>query len=166
MRSSHVVAYCLPPMVWNVVAWCAMICSRVAFFGGGFSSGASARTSGGRRNGWLVLEKMMVTLANRSGCDPAATWLIMPPIEAPTRWARSSPRWSMRPIVSSAMSTIVYGTELGRPSSWRTRRSSTLLVTRAPVILVDSPMSRLSNRMTRWPASSRRRQNGIDHVSS
>ena len=40
----------------------------------------------------------------RSGCSIAIVWAIIPPIEAPTTWADSIPRWSISPIVSAAMS--------------------------------------------------------------
>ena len=47
--------------------------------------------------------------ATRSGCSIAIVWAIIPPIDAPTTWARSTPRWSSRPIASAAMSDSVYG---------------------------------------------------------
>ncbi len=46
-------------------------------------------------------------LATRSGWTAATFWLIIPPIEAPTRCARSAPRCSISPTVSAAMSSSV-----------------------------------------------------------
>ena len=43
----------------------------------------------------------------RSGWVAASGWLIMPPIEAPTRWAESISSWSSSPAVSAAMSSSV-----------------------------------------------------------
>ncbi len=40
----------------------------------------------------------------RSGLSIASVWAIIPPIEAPTTWADSIPRWSISPVVSAAMS--------------------------------------------------------------
>ncbi len=48
----------------------------------------------------------------RRGCSTAIVCAIMPPIDTPTTWALSQPRWSIRPKASSAMSLSVYG---GRP---------------------------------------------------
>jgi hypothetical protein len=46
-----------------------------------------------------------VRLRTRCGESMAACCAIMPPIEAPTTWARAMPRASSSPAVSSAMST-------------------------------------------------------------
>ncbi|SHS64849.1 Uncharacterised protein [Mycobacteroides abscessus subsp. abscessus] len=70
----------------------AIICSRLAPLGGGFSRAISWRGPGGGRNGWLLLDMMMETVAVRSGCSAANTCAIMPPIEAPTMCACSMPR--------------------------------------------------------------------------
>ena len=45
--------------------------------------------------------------ATRSGCRAARVWAIIPPIEAPTTWARSTSRWSSRPMASWAISRSV-----------------------------------------------------------
>ena len=84
----------------------------------------------------------------RSGYSIAIVWTIIPPIEAPTRWADSIPRWSISPIVSRAMSRSRYGAVARRPDIMSTR-----LETPADSILVERPMSRLSKRMTRKPRS-------------
>ncbi len=80
----------------------------------------------------------------RSGCSKAIVWAIMPPIEAPTTWARSTPRWSSRPTASPAMSDSVYEAAFfERSASWRsdgTGRSR---------IAVERPTSRLSKRITK-----------------
>lgn len=51
-----------------------------------------------------VVEKIEVRVAARSGCRAARVCAIMPPMDMPTRWTRSTPRWSRRPRVSAAMS--------------------------------------------------------------
>jgi hypothetical protein len=43
----------------------------------------------------------------RPGCSIAIVWAIIPPIEAPTTWAPSSPSASSRPTASAAMSESV-----------------------------------------------------------
>ena len=48
-----------------------------------------------------------VRLRTRCGCAIAKVCAIMPPIDAPTTWARSIPRWSSKPATSSAMSSSV-----------------------------------------------------------
>ena len=44
----------------------------------------------------------------RRGWSIAIAWAIIPPIDTPTTWAASMPRWSSRPTASAAMSLIVY----------------------------------------------------------
>jgi len=45
----------------------------------------------------------------RAGARIAIVWATIPPIEAPTTCAAAIPRWSRRPVVSSAMSRSRYG---------------------------------------------------------
>ena len=55
-----------------------------------------------------TLEDMMeVNERTLWGCLAVAIWPIMPPMDAPTRWARSSPRASINPMRSCAMSSSV-----------------------------------------------------------
>jgi hypothetical protein len=51
-----------------------------------------------------VVDMIEVSVCTRSGCRAAMTWAIMPPIEAPTTCARSSPSAPIRPAPSAAMS--------------------------------------------------------------
>ena len=51
-----------------------------------------------------VFDMIDVRLATRSGRRIAIVWAIIPPIDTPTTWARSTSRWSSRPSASSAMS--------------------------------------------------------------
>ena len=51
-----------------------------------------------------VVDMIETSERTRSGCSIAIVWAIIPPIEAPTTWADSIPRWSSRPTVSAAMS--------------------------------------------------------------
>ena len=51
-----------------------------------------------------VVDMIDVSESTRSGRSIAIVCAIIPPIDAPTTWARSMPRWSSRPNVSVAMS--------------------------------------------------------------
>ena len=51
-----------------------------------------------------VIDIIEVRLRTRSGKCAATVWAIMPPIDAPTRWAAPMPRASSRPTVSAARS--------------------------------------------------------------
>ena len=89
----------------------------------------------------------------RRGWPIAIAWAIIPPIDAPTTWAASMPRWSSSPAASSAMS-------LTCTPAWRacreTRRGDRAAHGgRGASIFVDRPMSRLSKRITRKPALDR-----------
>ena len=90
-----------------------------------------------------------VSERTRAGCAIAIVCAIIPPIDTPTTWAVSQPRWSIRPKASAAMSSSVYG---GRPPRPRKDRTSWRRVTRPPSRL-DRPVSRLSKRTTWNPAS-------------
>jgi hypothetical protein len=94
-----------------------------------------------------VVESIDASESTRSGRRIAIVWAIIPPIEVPTRWARSMPRWSRRPNVSFAMSSSRYGTFVGRPETSR------MMFGIGPLILVDRPASRLSKRITWKPRS-------------
>ena len=59
---------------------------------------------GGAARRLPVLDMIETIERTRSGCSIAVVWAIIPPIEAPTRWAESMSRWSIRPTVSAAMS--------------------------------------------------------------
>ena len=65
----------------------------------GITSGLGWPTSGSP-----VVDMIDVSDSTRSGCSMAIVCTIMPPIDAPTMWARSMPRASSRPIPSAAMS--------------------------------------------------------------
>ena len=58
-------------------------------------------------DGSPVLDMIDVSDRTRSGCSIAIVWAIIPPIDAPTRCALSSPSASSRPTVSAAMSDSV-----------------------------------------------------------
>ena len=84
----------------------------------------------------------MIEVIERTRCGFAIAMVctIIPPIDTPTMWALSQPRWSIRPNASAAMSSSVYGGgRLGRAKA----RTSARRVTR-PSTLVDRPVSRLS----------------------
>jgi len=51
-----------------------------------------------------VVDMTEHTDSTRSGWAMAIDWTIIPPMEAPTMWARAMPRASSRPTASSAMS--------------------------------------------------------------
>ena len=91
--------------------------------------------------------------STRSGLLIAIVWAIIPPIDAPTTCARSIPRWSSRPSVSSAMSCEQVGRRdpAARPRPHHVRH-------RARRSCVDRPTSRLSKRITWKPRSARRSQ--------
>ena len=55
----------------------------------------------------VLLGGSKVSERTRSGRRAAMVWAIMPPIETPTRWARSISRWSSRPTPSAAISASV-----------------------------------------------------------
>ena len=88
--------------------------------------------------------------STRSGWSIATRWAIIPPSEAPTRWARSTPRWSSRPTASAAMSESGYG---GSASPAATRLNSGAGTSPSTV---ERPASRLSNRITWRPAAASR----------
>ena len=54
-----------------------------------------------------VLDMIETSESVRCGKRIATVWAIMPPIEAPTMWAFSMPRWSSTPTLSAAMSASV-----------------------------------------------------------
>ncbi len=54
-----------------------------------------------------VIDMTEMSEATRVGCSMATVWAIIPPIDAPTTWARSMPRWSSSPTASAAMSDSV-----------------------------------------------------------
>ena len=104
-------------------------------------------SSAGRRVGLCqptdrlpVVDMMLVRDRSRCGCSTAMVWAIMPPIETPTTWAVSRPRWSSRPNASAAMSRMEYGARTRRPAKARSRAER---VTR-PTPREDLPVSRLS----------------------
>src|SRR5215218_5567261 len=103
----------------------------------GRSSPANTESSPGERRGsgpGVVL--ISVKERTRSGYRKAAAWATIPPTDTPTRWAASMATASSTPIASLAMSWIPYGALA--QSTW-----------------VDSPVSRLSNCTTRYPAPTR-----------
>ncbi len=71
---------------------------------GGDSSAVSARCVAWPTAGSPVLDMIDVSDRTRAGDSIATVWAIMPPIDAPTRCALSSSRWSSSPTVSAAMS--------------------------------------------------------------
>ena len=89
-----------------------------------------------------VFDMIDVRLATRVGCSMAMVCAIIPPIEMPTTWARSMPRWSSSPMPSWAMS-------LSRYAGLAKRRDSTAATCRrtegaGASMWVDRPASRLS----------------------
>ena len=100
-----------------------------------------------------------VSERTRRGCSIAATCAIIPPIDAPTRCAPSMPRASIRPTVSAAMSDSVYEADPLRPSI-----AAATSGRGAPVMWLESPMSRLSNRMTCRPRRASATQNASGHA--
>jgi hypothetical protein len=90
-----------------------------------------------------VLDMIYVSDWTRSGCSIATVCAIIPPIDAPTTCAPSSPSASSRPTVSPAMSDSVYEAEEISPAN-----ADTTAGAGAAWRCVESLMSRLSNRMT------------------
>ena len=109
--------------------------------------GPRAASSAGSRVGLCqptdrlpVVDMMLVSDRTRCGRSIAIVCAIMPPIETPTTWAVSRPRWSSRPNASAAMSPSVYGGRTRRPANARSRADR---VTR-PTPRDERPVSRLS----------------------
>ena len=75
------------------------------------------RHRGTAENALPELDMMMPSDCTRFGWLAASTCAIIPPIDAPTRCARSICRWSSRALASSARSTSVYATGLFRPTA-------------------------------------------------
>ena len=119
-----------------------------------FMNRGSLRSSFGLIRPWrrsLVFDMIDVRLATRTGWRMAIVWAIIPPIDAPTTWARSTSRWSSRPAASSAMSASVYADFAKRGATRPTIICR--FVGAGASTFVDRPMSRLSKRMTRKPRS-------------
>ena len=78
-----------------------------------FVRGGRARNVGYTRNaGWPlkrlpVVDMIETSERTRSGWRAARLWAIIPPIDAPTTWARSIPSAVSSPAASSAMSSSV-----------------------------------------------------------
>lgn len=53
-----------------------------------------------------VVDMMEHAERNRAGWLMTSAWVIMPPIDAPTTWARATPRSSSNAMASSAMSSM------------------------------------------------------------
>ena len=122
------------------------------------SSGDASPTPGSP-----VVDMIEVRVATRVGCSMARAWAIMPPIEAPTTWADSTPRCFSSPAASAAMSEMKYGTfDVSPPNT-----SITVAPTSRPgvSIQVDPPTSRLSNRTTWKPRATSRAQNPSSHMT-
>ena len=66
--------------------------------GGGAISTAMASRVGGGTFGLPVVDMIEVSERTRCGNEIAISWAIMPPIDAPTRWADWMPSVSIRPI--------------------------------------------------------------------
>ncbi len=64
-----------------------MLAARSA--GAGVKRTRSASGRAGGSSGLPVLDMMEVIVSNRDGCRMASICAIMPPIEAPTTWARA-----------------------------------------------------------------------------
>ncbi len=103
---------------------------------------------------------MMLTRdRTRAGRATAMVCAIMPPIETPTTWARSTPRWSSSPKQSSARSPKEYGARVGVPRKARTRAVRATL----PLPRLERPVSRLSKRTTWYPRPARSSQKAGVH---
>jgi len=74
----------------------------------------------------------------------ARAWVIIPPMETPTTWARSIPSAPSSAAASSAMSSTMYGTELASPLNSATKSGT-------PSNFVERPESRLSKRTVKKP---------------
>ena len=81
--------------------------SHGASFAGPPKASLMTRHRGTADSSRFELDMINPSDASRSAWLAASTCAIMPPIDAPTTWARSMPRWSSRPLTSSAMSTNV-----------------------------------------------------------
>ncbi len=60
--------------------------------GRGASSTVASSGEGSPYPGSPVLDMIDVSVSTREGCSMAMVWAIMPPMDAPMRWAFSMPR--------------------------------------------------------------------------
>ena len=79
----------------------------------GLSSACIASGVGCPTSASPVVDMIDVSVRTRAGCSMAIVCTIIPPIDAPTMWAESMPRWSSRPMPSAAMSVSRYGASHG-----------------------------------------------------
>ena len=86
---------------------------------------------------------------------------IIPPIDAPTMCAAGISSASRSPTASAASSESVYGASIGCPAAKAAYIANTS--GGGPSVFVDSPVSRLSKRITRKPRSSSSDTNPGDH---
>ena len=93
------------PMSVNVLTMCSTKPSRSV--GGTLSSTFAVRSCGWPEVRAPVLPMIETSERTRSGWLIATVCAIIAPIDAPTTWARSIPRWSSSPTTSSAMSSSV-----------------------------------------------------------
>ena len=114
---------------------------------GGAVSNAKASGVDSPYSGSPVRDITDVIDSSRSGCSIAMTCTIIPPIDSPITWARSTPIASSTAIPSAAMSEMLY--------------ASPCSPTGAPSNFDDRPTSRLSYRTTCSP-----RPANISHQSS
>ena len=75
--------------------------------GAGLSSTVYIVSAGWPLQKLPVLDMIETSESVRCGYRIATVWAIIPPIEAPTTWACSIPRWSSTPTLSPAMSASV-----------------------------------------------------------
>src|SRR6185369_9389326 len=130
---------------------------------GGAISTRIASGVGGGSPGSPVVAMIEVNVSRRSGRSIAIVCAIAPPIDAPTTCARAMPSASSRPNASAAMSLRRYGASTGLPCV-AAARAAPMFGTPAASKCVDSPMSRLSKRMTRKLRSAMRSQNSSGHA--
>ena len=114
--------YAGEPIILNTRAKYSMYASRS--FGARRISTPHTRSFGVPTKRSPVVDIIEASEARAPAASIAICWAIIPPIEVPTTWARSMPRWSSRPKASAAMSVRRYGTFVGQAGHQPHRRSA------------------------------------------
>ena len=118
-----------------------------------------------RGAGLPVVDIMDVRVRTRCGHSAAKVCAIMPPIDTPTTWARSTPARVEQARVSSTMSVSVYGAVTGLRSSARAIERG-MSGRPAAVSRDEPPQSRLSKVMMRKPCASSVARKASGHMAA
>ena len=144
IRCIHHTPYATTSSIWVVLGCDSRVCSCFGLVGG--------------KNGLLLLVNMRPSVDTRFGYLAAKICAIIPPIDAPTTYTLLSANLSSKRRVSSTMSNKLYATGKWRfvkPTCIRSIILTLLMGKRGKgrAIFEDSPISRLSKRITKKPAS-------------